>query len=76
VHKAQGLTLERAHVDLGDGAFAPGQLYVALSRCTSLDGLTLERPIRAADVITDLLVRRFLNRARAESQDRARCSTQ
>lgn len=52
------------------------RLYVALTRCTSLDGLTLARPIRSADVITDLLVRRFLNRARGESQDRARCSTQ
>ncbi|KWT67504.1 DNA repair and recombination protein, putative helicase [Hyphomicrobium sulfonivorans] len=53
VHKAQGLTLERAHVDLGDGTFCHGQAYVALSRCRSLDGLTLERPLRAADIIFD-----------------------
>ena len=37
IHKAQGLTLESASVDLGDGAFATGQAYVALSRCKTID---------------------------------------
>jgi ATP-dependent exoDNAse (exonuclease V) alpha subunit len=50
VHKAQGQTYSRAHIDLAGGAFAPGQLYVALSRCRTLEGLTLERPVTSADV--------------------------
>ena len=50
INKAQGLTLDEVQVDLDSGAFAPGQTYVALSRATSLDGLSLVRPIRPADV--------------------------
>ncbi len=50
IHKSQGQSFKRAHVDLGYGAFAAGQVYVALSRCTSMAGLTLERPIRARDL--------------------------
>lgn len=49
IHKSQGLTFDRVHVDLGKGSFAGGQLYVALSRCTTIEGLTLERPLRPAD---------------------------
>lgn len=49
IHKSQGLTFERVHVDLGKGSFAGGQLYVALSRCTTLEGLSLERPLRPMD---------------------------
>ena len=46
IHKSQGKTYDRAVIDLGSGAFAPGQTYVALSRLTSLDGLYLTRPLR------------------------------
>lgn len=46
IHKSQGLTFEKAIVDVGD-SFAPGQVYVALSRCTSLDGLVLRSRIAA-----------------------------
>jgi len=46
IHKSQGKTYDRAVVDLGAGAFAPGQTYVALSRLTSLEGLYLSRPLR------------------------------
>jgi len=52
IHKAQGLTLEEVHIELGEeGMFAHGQLYVALTRARSLRGLTLSRPITEADVI-------------------------
>jgi ATP-dependent exoDNAse (exonuclease V) alpha subunit len=53
IHKSQGHTLERVCIDLGRGAFAHGQTYVALSRCTSLDGILLRRPIKASDIILD-----------------------
>jgi len=60
IHKSQGQTYDRALVDLGSGAFAPGQTYVALSRLRGLDGLHLRRPLRRADVIVDPDVRRFM----------------
>jgi ATP-dependent exoDNAse (exonuclease V) alpha subunit len=53
IHKSQGHTLEKVCIDLGRGAFAHGQTYVALSRCTSLDGILLRRPIKASDIILD-----------------------
>lgn len=60
IHKSQGKTYDRAIVDLGAGAFAPGQTYVALSRLTSLDGLYLSRPLRPSDIRVDQDVRRFM----------------
>ncbi len=51
VHKSQGLTFRQVKIDFsGGGAFAGGQTYVALSRCTSLKGITLEEPIRQTDI--------------------------
>ncbi|MDR1865370.1 MAG: helix-turn-helix domain-containing protein [Bacteroidales bacterium] len=52
IHKSQGLTFERAIIDAG-GAFAPGQAYVALSRCTSLEGIVLLSPIASGSVWTN-----------------------
>lgn len=63
IHKAQGQTYNHVTVDLGQGAFASGQLYVALSRCRTLEGLRLSRPIRESDVICDPVIQlldRFL----------------
>lgn len=50
VHKSQGLTFNRVVVDLTGGVFAGGQTYVALSRCTSLDGLVLKQPVTQRDI--------------------------
>lgn len=65
IHKSQGQTFERAEINLGNRAFAHGQVYVALSRCKSLRGVALTRPLNAADIIVDRDVGRmneFLNR--------------
>ncbi|GAA1858117.1 ATP-dependent RecD-like DNA helicase [Microbacterium koreense] len=67
IHKSQGKTYDRAIVDLGSGAFAPGQTYVALSRLTSLDGLYLSRPLRPRDIQVDPDVRRFMADVRRQT---------
>ena len=63
IHKAQGQTLDRLVVDLTGGVFDPGQLYVALSRATSLEGLVLTRPVEPRHLRTDRRVLRFLRAA-------------
>ena len=67
IHKSQGLTFERCKVDLGKGAFAGGQLYVALSRCRSLEGLRLKTPVRYRDVIVREEVKAFYETMNDES---------
>lgn len=52
IHKSQGLTFEKAIIDAGE-AFAAGQVYVALSRCTNLDGLILQTKIQASSLYSD-----------------------
>ena len=65
VHRSQGKTLSKAHIDLGeDGSFSPNQLYVALSRVSYLKGLTLARPLKVSDVISDPAVVSFYNQLR------------
>ncbi|MGE0700524.1 MAG: ATP-dependent RecD-like DNA helicase [Hyphomicrobiaceae bacterium] len=56
IHKSQGLTLDKVYIDLGRGTFAHGQAYVALSRCRTLEGLSLARPMRPEDVLFDRAV--------------------
>lgn len=58
IHKSQGLTFEKAVIDAGK-AFAPGQVYVALSRCTNLDGMVLHSKIRSSTLYADDRIVRF-----------------
>ena len=58
IHKSQGLTFEKAIID-AEASFAHGQTYVALSRCTSLDGLVLKTPITSDAIINDRTVSSF-----------------
>ncbi|MDR0800550.1 MAG: AAA family ATPase [Endomicrobium sp.] len=51
IHKSQGKTFDNIIIDMEYGSFAPGQLYVALSRCTSFDGITLSRPLTKRDIL-------------------------
>lgn len=59
IHKCQGLTFSRAMIDMGGGAFAGGQGYVALSRCRSIEGLTLRSPLRPSDFFVNQAVVSF-----------------
>ncbi|HTP41093.1 MAG TPA: AAA family ATPase, partial [Nitrospiria bacterium] len=59
VHKSQGKTFDHVIIDLGRGAFAHGQTYVALSRCRSFEGIRLKNPIRGSDIILDGTVSQF-----------------
>ncbi len=59
IHKSQGKTFDHVVIDIGSGTFAPGQLYVALSRCTRLEGITLKRKLRMEYIITDRRVAEF-----------------
>lgn len=61
IHKSQGKTLDRVIIDLGSGAFAPGQLYVALSRCRTLEGIALKQPVTHDDIQCDAEVVAFMN---------------
>ena len=59
VHKSQGLTFNRVNIDFTGGVFAGGQAYVALSRCTSLDGISLAAPLRRQDVFVRQEIKQF-----------------
>ncbi len=60
IHKSQGKTFSKVVLDIGTGTFAHGQLYVALSRCTSLEGITLKKPILNRHIILDSRIESFM----------------
>lgn len=70
IHKSQGLTFEKLVVDLRS-AFAPGQVYVALSRCRSLEGLVLLEPLSMNAIKVDRAVKGFMQNADVNKSDRA-----
>mgnify|MGYP006268758827 CR=1 FL=1 len=62
VHKGQGKTFEKVIIDFSHGAFAAGQMYVALSRCTTLAGMKLRAPIKAQEILVDHRVASYFSR--------------
>ncbi len=64
IHKSQGKSFDRVVLDLGTGAFASGQVYVALSRCRTLEGLTLTKPVTLQQIRLDSAIVRFLKELR------------
>lgn len=72
IHKSQGKTFERVVIDIGRGTFATGQVYVALSRCTRLDGIVLKKPIQKKHVFMDWRVVRFVTRYQYQLSEKRR----
>ncbi|MBI3754414.1 MAG: AAA family ATPase [Deltaproteobacteria bacterium] len=62
IHKSQGMTFERAIIDIGRGTFSHGQLYVALSRCTTLEGMILKQPVAKKNILMDRRVVEFVTK--------------
>lgn len=60
IHKSQGKTFENVMIDVGRGTFAHGQMYVALSRCTTLAGIVLKQPLKKNHIMMDWQVVKFL----------------
>lgn len=64
IHKAQGMTLQSVRIDMVNGAFSPGQTYVALSRCKTIEGIYLDAPLSMQDVLVDQQIVEFYRRMR------------
>jgi ATP-dependent DNA helicase PIF1 len=69
IHKSQGKTFDRVVIDIGRGAFAHGQVYVALSRCTNFSGITLLKQITKGHIRTDWRVSAFLTKFQYRKAD-------
>ncbi|MDR0873378.1 MAG: helix-turn-helix domain-containing protein [Prevotellaceae bacterium] len=74
IHKSQGLTFERAIIDAAS-SFAHGQVYVALSRCKTLEGMVLNTPIRTYSIINDNTVKSFTQYVEQNRPDREQLNT-
>ena len=66
IHKGQGMTFENVIIDIGRGTFSHGQLYVALSRCTTLEGIVLKKPISKKHIFMDWRVVNFVTKYQYE----------
>jgi ATP-dependent DNA helicase PIF1 len=62
IHKSQGQTFERVIIDVGWGTFSHGQMYVALSRCTTLEGIVLKQPLARRHILMDERVLQFMKK--------------
>ena len=71
IHKSQGKTFDNVVIDLERGAFAAGQTYVALSRCTSFEGIVLRRPVRRSSIRADWRIQKFLTGYRYRESEQA-----
>jgi hypothetical protein len=71
IHKSQGKTFDKVVIDIGRGAFAHGQVYVALSRCTTFKGLVLRTPIQLGHILMDWRIVRFLTRVQYKKAEEA-----
>jgi hypothetical protein len=62
IHKSQGQTFDRVIIDVGWGTFSHGQMYVALSRCTTLEGIVLKQPLSQRHILMDERVLQFMKK--------------
>ena len=69
IHKSQGQTFDKVIIDIGRGAFSHGQTYVALSRCRSIEGITLKKPIWQSDLIMDQRIYDFMNNTEIDDNE-------
>jgi len=76
IHKSQGLTFDKINLHTGSGTFVNGQLYTALSRCRSLEGITLQRRLKQSDIIEDKRLLEFYQSLnQVKSDDKTEIST-
>jgi len=71
IHKGQGKTFDRVIIDIGRGTFAHGQMYVALSRCTTLGGIVLKKPTLKKHIWTNYQVMDFLTKYQYQKAERS-----
>jgi len=69
IHKSQGKTFENVIIDVGRGTFAHGQMYVALSRCTSLAGIVLKQPLKKSHILMDWHIVKFITRTQYDKSE-------
>jgi len=70
IHKSQGKTFDRVVIDIGRGTFAHGQVYVALSRCTSFEGIVLKKEIKKSHILMDWRVIKFLTHFKYQQSEK------
>ena len=70
IHKSQGKSFDNVIIDIGKGTFAPGQMYVALSRCTSFEGLVLRQKIKKSNIFTDWQIVKYMTNYQYEKSEK------